>query len=655
MGRMKYIQNYIQPKSIFVLSLLLAFVLYGNTLSHQYALDDAIVITQNEYTQKGIEGIPGLLTSDSFTGFFGKQKKLVAGGRYRPLSMVTFALEYEFFGKSPGLSHFINILLYGIITFLIFMVVRHWVSQRYNTPKATIMAGLTALVFILHPVHTEAVANIKGRDELLSLLFSLLAMWFFIKNAPGKKTVVNRIISLVLLFLGLLSKENAIAFVAIIPASTYFFKHGVLKKSLIEVLWLIIPSLIFVYIRNQVLGGFSFQPGNELMNNPFLEAGINQKYATIIYTWWVYLRLLIFPHPLTFDYYPYHIQLVSFSNPAVIFMVIVLGLLLYAFIKDAGKNGKYAFCILSFAASFILVSNLVFPVGTFMNERFLFMPSMFWALAIVFLLFDAFNKKAQVKYMAYAFLIYMLSFYPVKTIARNSAWENDFILFTTDVKTSVNSAKSNCSAGGKLWEKAKVTANEELQSQYYKQSEKYLRKALQVHPTYVDAWLLLGNVLFDGRKDIKGSVAAFFKVLSIQPKNPNALKNIDIVLQNSSNRKFQLKSYEKILDIYPNHYQTNYRLGVLYGRYFNQLNKSIAHLEKAVKINPQKIEALKDLGTAYGIAGESEKAYQVLKQGLKLAPDDVQLNTNLGIACMQLGKVQEGQQYFKKAEALKSD
>ncbi|MBE0640560.1 MAG: tetratricopeptide repeat protein, partial [Bacteroidales bacterium] len=79
----------------------LAIVLYANTLPLDYALDDTLILTGNEFTKQGIRGIPEIMTNDAFTGFFGKQKSLVAGGRYRPLSQVMFAIEYELFGFNP--------------------------------------------------------------------------------------------------------------------------------------------------------------------------------------------------------------------------------------------------------------------------------------------------------------------------------------------------------------------------------------------------------------------------------------------------------------------------------------------------------------------------------------------------------------------------
>jgi len=89
-----------QNKKIYLILFIFTFLLYGNTLTHDFALDDAIVITDNDFTKKGIRGIPDILTNDTFTGFFGVKKNLVSGGRYRPLSLVLFAIEYQLLVKT---------------------------------------------------------------------------------------------------------------------------------------------------------------------------------------------------------------------------------------------------------------------------------------------------------------------------------------------------------------------------------------------------------------------------------------------------------------------------------------------------------------------------------------------------------------------------
>ena len=203
------------PKLLF----LFGFLIYANTITHDYALDDAIVITDNQYTQDGIAGLKGIFIYDTFYGFFKEEgkSKLVAGGRYRPLSLATFAVEISIFGASPFVSHIVNALLFALCGYLVFYVLNEILQQ---IPNGAIISLFTAFIFAAHPIHTEVVANIKGRDEILAFLGSLMALYFAFVAFKSKKSMWH-LPGAFCLFLGLLSKENAITFLAIIPLSIY--------------------------------------------------------------------------------------------------------------------------------------------------------------------------------------------------------------------------------------------------------------------------------------------------------------------------------------------------------------------------------------------------------------------------------------------------
>ena len=119
-----------------------AFLLYGNTLTHEYTQDDAIVIYDNMFTTAGFSGIPGILKYDTFYGFFkveGKDK-LVAGGRYRPLTLVMFAVEYAVFGESPFIGHLGNVLRYGLLGLVLYLLLLKLFRARGDLPAGEVMA-----------------------------------------------------------------------------------------------------------------------------------------------------------------------------------------------------------------------------------------------------------------------------------------------------------------------------------------------------------------------------------------------------------------------------------------------------------------------------------------------------------------------------------
>ncbi len=634
------LKKWVQKYSLHFLVVLVVAV-YGNTLFNKYALDDAIVITQNEFVKKGIDGIDEIFTTESFTGFFGFDKKLVAGGRYRPFSIATFAVEYEFFGKSPFISHLINVLLYTLVVLLIFKLLRDSGRVRIE------LAFLVALLYALHPIHTEAVANIKGRDEILSFLFVLLAMRIILKD---KLTFyLKYTVAAAFMFLAMLTKEHAISFVVLAPLALFYLKKPQ-KEIVATIMAMVVPAIAFFLIRYQVLGGLQIEQSPSLMNNPFLNMDTGEKYATILLTWLWYLRLLVFPHPLTYDYYPYHVPITDFSSVYPWLAIVVVAALLFFAVKSLKNRKFYGFWIWFFIGTFFLMSNLVFSIGTFMNERFLFMPSLSFCVALVFGL-NALMKKTAYQNVGYALLIIIGVGYSAKTITRNNNWKDDFTLFTHDVKISQNSAKGNCVAGGKYYEKGRDVKEKSKRNRYLQKAHRYLQKSLQIHPTYNDAHLLMGNTKFGMGKPLDSCMVHYYSVLSRAPRHTNAWKNALAVLQSGEPEK-RLAWYKKLYKIDPKRYEINYQIGNISGRYMNDIDGAEKFLKRALEIKPNSVKALKDLAVVYGLTKRYEQSIKYLRKVVELNPKDDGAWYNLGLSLNAIGKLEEAQKAFDKAHEL---
>ncbi len=681
-----------------IIIFLLCIVLYANTLTNDYTLDDSIAILQNEFTKNGFDGIKDILQNDMFTGFFGIQKNLVAGGRYRPLSLVTFAVEYEFFGENPFISHLVNILLYAFTCLILYSILKKLLQKYDNNRKWYLSVSfISTIIFVAHPLHTEVIANIKGRDEIMTLLGSLATLYYTLRYLDTKKTFFL-FVTLIIFFLALMSKENAITFLAIIPFSVYFFTNYSLKQNLITLVPLFISTIAFLGIRQKMLGAFNIPETYELMNNPYVYAGTVEKYATIFYTWGIYIKLLLFPHPLTFDYYPKHIPIIDFSDARAI-----LSMLFYVFIAIVAiagfkKKKLVSYGILFFAASFSIVSNLFFNIGAFMNERFMYISSVgFCLIAAYFLVYGLSKLIKHEKHYSVTIIIILfviIGLYSFKTISRNKIWKNDYVLFTNDVKISGNSAKSTCSAGGKIMEevlklrkikketksfdnlkrrieketflsneeKQRITNKESLKEakmeidnmdkEMMQLSLKYLKKAVEIHPAYIDAILLLGNAHYEYNRNYKGVVDNYIKILKINPNYDRVYSNLEIVFNSCDDVDLKLKAWTDIYKINPDRFEVNYHLGNIYGRYKNDTKTAIPYLEKAVKLKPSSVKAYKDLGVAYGISAMYEKSIPVLEKAFELDPNDAQIALNLGITYRLTGDEKKAAEYFAKAQQI---
>lgn len=493
----------------------LSFALYHSCLPYDYVLDDQMVITDNSYTKKGFSGIWDIMTTESFEGYFGEKKELVQGNRYRPLSIVTFAVEYGIIGDlNPTVSHFINILLYALTGIMLMMVLVMLFRNYRGNPWWLSIPFVASIIFIAHPIHTEAVANIKGRDEIMSMLFSLGALYGALRFADQgqRKWLVMTVLTY---FLGLLSKENAITFLAVIPVTLYFFGHNQWPKIKTIILWLLLATLAYLILRFNTAGVPKFsQPINDLMNNPFLGMKPAEKFGSIMYTLGKYIALMFWPHPLSHDYYPYAIPKIPIF--ALIPLISLVGyiLLLYTGFKGWVKKSIYSYSILFYLITLSIVSNIVINLGTFMNERFIFMASAGFCIALAYFLVEhlpSLFSKGKITGIVLALVATLgLGF---KTYDRVPVWKDALSLNQAAVAVSSNSARANSFMSTALFEKYKETINPNAykdltpqQKDLLKQTEYYANKAVSIVPDYQNANLMLIGVaseIYKSEKDIQ--------------------------------------------------------------------------------------------------------------------------------------------------------
>ncbi len=610
----------------------LGILLYANTLTHEFTQDDAIVIYDNMYTTQGIKGLSGLFTKDTFYGFFKEdgKAKLVSGGRYRPFTPAMFALEWQIIGKKPWLGHFMNIFLYGLLCFMIYKVMVSLFCHREDSDRMRYLALVTALLYAAHPIHTEAVANIKGRDEIVSMMGAILALYAFVKYIDTAK--INYLfLAAVSFFIGLMSKENTITYLAVIPLALYFFRDLSFLQSVKKSAFLVVPVIIFLIIRASILGNDFGGTPMELMNNPFLKIvdgryvafSGGEKMATIIHTLGRYVQLLIFPHPLTHDYYPRHIDMMTFGQPRVLLDGLMYILMAVIAVKGWAKKSIVSFGILYFFITLSIVSNIVFPIGTNMSERFMFMPSLGFAMVLGYLLVKlVYDYKGHTALLSVCAIILLL--YGSKTVTRNQVWESDFELFTTDVHTSRNSAKVLNAAGGSLVDKYGQNENKEVREKHLVQAMEYLDRATEIHPTYKNAYLLKGNAhFFIG--SYEKAVEAYDTALKIDPNFSDALKNQAIALREA---------------------------GKYAGEKQGDMTKATLYLEKSYQMAPQDMGTVRLLGVLNGVKGNHLEAFKFFKAVSDAQPENANAYLDLSTAYRNLGDQENAEKYFQKAISL---
>ena len=647
MWRIINMKFFSQNKNAVLLIGFLGFLLYSNTLTHGFVLDDKIVITENQFTKQGVSGIRDIFTHDSMTGFFGKDKKLVAGGRYRPLSMAIHAIEWELYGESPSVYHFINVVCYAFTGILLFFVLLQFFPN--NQKSIFGLAFIATAIFVAHPLHTEVVANVKSRDELLSILLALVSFGLVLKWLKSQKAGLLIVSALIFLF-SLLSKESSVVFVGIVPLAIYTLMP---KKTIKELVVATTPffamTLVYLAIRFMVIDSPNTEIAKELMNNPFLNASSSEQYATIFLTLIYYLKLSFFPHPLTHDYYPTQIPIVGWDDSLVLLSVF-LHLALFGFgIVGLLKRNIWGFVIFTYFGGLLLYSNLFFPIGTFMNERFLYVPT----IAIsVFLAWSLMKIKAT--NISLGVVAVLLLLYSFKTIDRNFAWETDETLALTDIEVSSESAKCNMAAGLAKIDLSKEERLEAKKKILLLDGVKYLQRSLEIYPSYFPPMILSGNA-YSMLKDYKTAYSFYENCLKMNPGDNNTLQNLEYVAQEATaDGQFEIAKDAMILYLKFREGDAgiNEKLGELYGKNLQRPDLGLPFLLRANELNPNDDGVVQKIGVAYAISGNNNEAINWFKKGVELDSMNARLYLNLGVAYQFQGELIKSQGYIDKAFEL---
>lgn len=650
---------------------ILSVVIYAQTTVYDYALDDKIVITNNQITQRGFEGVFMHFKHDAMDGFWAneygvpveelKKGALVAGGRYRPLTLATHTMEWAVFGEAPGLSHLINALLYAVLVFFIFQWLKLLFKEKEPGRFYESTAFWIALLFAAHPLHTEVVANIKGRDEILSFLFGAAAL-YTAQKAYDKDDLRQMWKPVLLLVMGYFSKETTVTFVALWPASLWFFR----RSSFVEVLkWSWAPVLaagVYLLIRSTVV-----QSGGEptqLMNNPFLIADASQKWATVALTFTAYYKLIFVPHPLTHDYYPFHLpfteavsQYPEWSHPAVVLGVLITGLLLAVSIWGTFKRDTRVFGLIIFFITLLPVSNILFPVGVFMNERFVFIPSFGIILSVVLFITHRTQQPVFSGKFSPVVLIAVALVFSVLTIKRNMAWQNDETLALADVEVSVGSAKAQMGAGDALLKKVKDETNTTKRNKMINEAYAYLTKSLEIHPQYFPPRDLLAQLYFYSGQ-YEESVKWYKSCAQMKPNRPQFVNNMVVGARKlKENEEFDaaVRAFDMVLTQDARNIDALENAAEIYARHMGNTAKAFEYLQRALEIEPDNGLLNEKMGIVYAMNQDFENAFTYFERAMRLRPEDPGVLRNMGVTYMQLGDEQKGLELMEKAKALEAN
>jgi protein O-mannosyl-transferase len=641
--------------------ILASFLLYANTLKHEYVIDDLIVVTNNRLTQEGVSAIPEIFSHSYLFGYDGREDE-----SYRPLTLTSFAIERSLFDADPFFSHLIQVLLYGLTILALFRLL----TQIFESTNLK-WAFAVAFLFMLHPIHTEVVANVKSRDELFCALFLFSALHFFLKavRSVDKKWFV---LSLLTYFMALLSKETAAPAIVLFPGLLWFIE----KKNFIETLkssaLFLVPIVLYIGIRSIVLSDVLIaDPIDPVANSLVLaESGI-ESFSTNLSIFARYIQLSIFPIQMSWDYSLSAFPLVGFGDTnALIGLVFLLGVLAIL-ISGIFKRHLAGFGALIFIASFAATSNFFFLINCVLGERFLFIP----VLGVLLMLVPYFANRLKNLNNSIVLLIFGLlsAYYSIRTVVRNSDWKNNISIYEAGAKVVPNSVKVQFNLGTAYLTQGNLNPDLNIRSDFYEKALNAFDQARKIYPNYVniyenEAYVFgeLSKIQTDTLKRIdylqKGNRSLAFALDSLELEKDNLNQNRSFILTELitlEKDQNQRNNYLKVLiengkekkvftaDDFHNELYAFYEL--------NNDQELIRSAKDKISTFPEKADLMTEISKQYFNRGQVELSLEMLNIYLSVRQEDYSSLSNKGMLLEMLGKNREAIEIYESVLKIQPD
>ena len=503
-SKTSFINQNLQNKTIlFVISLLL----YGWTIGFEYGIDDKFITSS-------INNI-----DNSFDGFLTIFKTWFAGADYRPISFLSFWLERKIYGFSnPHLSHIVNAILFGFILLKIYDFIL--VSKFYkNERKLILLAVLCSIIYAVHPNHVSVVANIKARDNLLSMLFGLFAAIQLIYYFDYRK-IWRILLFIVFITLAFLSKIDAYVFIIAPLLIVFFFRDEKLNFRKLFIFTGI--TFLLFFLTFIITGLFKLQLNKAeyifsigFDENPIVGNGtLINRISLLLTSLFYYLKFLFFPSGYYFFYGYNQIPLtglLSIINITASVSLLLFTILCYRFYH---KNRIYTFALLFFLLSIAYALNFYVTVAGIVMDKYNFIASFGFCLALAALIIDITNADSMLLFKN-PFIIFLIFVFTFFTFYRTKDWRNSFSLIEKDMPSLTKSVNANRMAAGAyinlaLAEELKPNNNRIYTDSLISIGERYAIRGLNIYDKVPDLWELKGLASFY-KKDYNQALHFFLK------------------------------------------------------------------------------------------------------------------------------------------------
>ncbi len=593
---------------------LAACAVYAGSLGHGFVYDDEYIVVQNPAVT-GAGGIGRILTSHYWAG------EDVHGSLYRPLTIISYRVQFLLAGLVPWSWHLVNILLHGAVTALLFVVLAR-VAASVPT------AAAASILFAVHPIHAEAVVSVVGRAELLAALFVLAAQWWRASLAA----------SLPLFLCALLCKEGAIVLPALLVIEDRLgaLPAGAARPTMLQALrraWpFLAAALAFAALHLTLTSSLA---GSAV--GPFAGTSPARRIATALDVTRRYLGLLFWPATLSADYSFEQIPILASIHPLALAGAACVAACLAAGLAVRSRAPAIACGTVMFFVALLPASNLLFPTGVIMAERLLYLPSAFFCLAagaaIEWLVRRwGFVDPRRVLTASCAAAAILATPLAARAVVRTADWRDPLALFSATVKASPRSAMAWFGLGHA--HQALGDVDPALDA---------YQRSLAIAPFRSGTHFNLGR-LHQRVGSIDAAIASYEEAVRLDPTYEQALNNLANLHQGAGRLERAEELYRRAIAAGVARSEPAYNLGTLLESR-GRAEEAMRWYREAARIEPRHVMALNNLGRLLLVAGRHDEAIAARESALVARPDAPLPRVNLAAAWYAKGDV-------ARAEAL---
>ena len=547
-----------KKKGVFIsiaLIIIFGFIVYGNSLNGKFIWDDDKLIKESAYL-KNLSFIPNFFIKDIGAGAG------IKSGSYRPLQMITYLIDYSLWKLNVLGYHLTNILLHILVALGIY-----WFVDTLFADK--LLAFFTSALFVVHPIHTEAVSYLSGRADPLASLFMLLTFILYLKQLHSQKMKLY-ILMLFSYIFALLSRENTLILPLLLLLYHYIFEQKVKGKEFFSIL---IVTLIYIVMRLTLL--------KALISQLSYSTNLSQRLPGFFVAITNYIRLLLLPFGLHMEYGN---PLFYLRDPKAVMGIAIFVLSLIYAARKRNRNRLISFSIFWFFITLLPASNL-YPINAYMAEHWLYLPSIGFFLILSKGLSWLYQRKGF-RTFSLVLVICLLTIYSYLTVRQNGYWKDPIVFYERTLKYAPESTNMLNNLGILYFDMGRK-----------EQGIALFNKAIKIDPADAYAYINLGYAYQQIGKN-KEAIILFEKALGLNPDNVTAYNHLGNAYSSINMHKEAIASYNKAIEIDPNFILAYYNLGILYSS-INMHEEAITSYKKAIEIDPNFILARDKLNNLY--------------------------------------------------------